>query len=68
MMHDSLGWVIAALIGMGWTLGYAVHTLSRMQRKALYPLLRRRTKDGHCSPVVIKNPSPAVHLAASAVA
>jgi hypothetical protein len=63
MMQDSLSWVIAALIGLGWTLSHAVRTLSRMQGKTLYPLLRRRTKDGRCSPVVMaRTLSPAVHL------
>ena len=63
MMQDSLSWVIAALIGLGWSLGYAVRTLSRMQRKTLYPLLRWRTKGGRCSPVVMtRTLSPAVHL------
>jgi hypothetical protein len=63
MMHDSLSGVVAALIGLIWTLGYAVRTLSRMQRKTLYPLLRWRTRDGRCSPVVMpRTLSPAVHL------
>jgi hypothetical protein len=63
MMQDSLGWVIAALIGLAWTVGYAVRTLSRMQCKTLYPLLRWRTRDGRCSPVVLpRTLSPAVHL------
>jgi hypothetical protein len=63
MMQDSLSWVIASLIGLGWTVGYAVRTLSRMQCKTLYPLLRWRTKDGRCSPVVMaRTASPAGHL------
>ena len=62
MMQDSLSWVIVALIAMAGTVGCAVRTLSGMKRKTLYPLLRRRTKDGRCLPVIMaRNPSPALH-------
>jgi hypothetical protein len=61
MMHDSLGWIVATLIGLAWTLGYAVRTLCGLRRKTFYPLLRLRTKDGHCLPVVTAaNVSPAL--------
>jgi hypothetical protein len=54
MRQETLTWIIAALLGLGCTLGYAIHTLSRMQGKALYPLLRIRSKEGRCSSVVMR--------------
>ncbi|WP_447603278.1 hypothetical protein [Nitrospira sp. Nam80] len=57
MRQETLTWIIAALLGMGCTLGYAIRTLYRMQGKALYPLLRTRSKEGRCSSVVMRRPS-----------
>jgi hypothetical protein len=52
-MQDSAVWGMATMVGMGYTIGYAVRTLSRMRRKLLYPLLRRRSDEGGFLPVVV---------------
>lgn len=53
MSQETFAWIIAAVSGMGCSLGYAMRTLYRMQEKALYPLLRIRSKEGRCFPVVL---------------
>lgn len=63
MMQEMVTWVLAALIGMAFTLGHAVRTLYRMQGKVLYPLLRIRSREGHCRPVVTaRSLRPAMHI------
>ncbi|MGE0273831.1 MAG: hypothetical protein AB7G68_04710 [Nitrospiraceae bacterium] len=53
MRQETLTWIIAALLGIGCTLGYAIRTLYHMQGKALYPLLRIRSKEGRYSSIVM---------------
>ncbi len=53
MRQETFAWIITAVSGMGCSLGYAIRTLYRMQGKSLYPLLRIRSKEGRCSPVVL---------------
>jgi hypothetical protein len=63
MAQETVTWVLATMIGMAFTLGHAVRTLYRMREKVLYPLLRIRSKEGHCSPVVTARSSrPAMHI------
>ena len=63
MAQETVTWVLAALIGMAFTVGRAVRTLYRMQEKVLYPLLRIRSREGHCRPVVTpRSLSPAMHI------
>lgn len=37
MMQEMVTWVLAALIGMAFTLGHAVRTLYRMQGRCCIP-------------------------------
>jgi hypothetical protein len=54
MRQETLTWIIPVLLGLGCTLGYAIHTLYRLQGKALYPLLRIRSKEGRCFSLVMR--------------